>query len=107
MDEEIIKRKEVRRKRDVVMRDFRLKNLKRAADKNKALHKYAKKSMKQSCVISVACIIFGIAFVFIKSSGVSRIVENSLIGFGSLLGLLTKVKEAMTSSSDDDDTTIK
>ncbi|GBC02392.1 hypothetical protein RclHR1_00460030 [Rhizophagus clarus] len=94
---------ELRDRRLKVTREYRLKNLKKVADKNLALYKIAKKNTIQSTILSIACVVFGVIFIFlVKGSGVSKIVENSVAGVVSLLSFIGSIKSFITPSTDDD-----
>jgi hypothetical protein len=49
-------------KKKKVCREFRLRNLKRVAEKNQVLYKIAKKNMIQAFVLSIAYVLFGAIF---------------------------------------------
>ncbi|CAB4480850.1 hypothetical protein RhiirA5_365597 [Rhizophagus irregularis] len=107
MDEEI-SLKELKDKRLKVARAFRLKNLKRVADKNLALYKIARKNTLQAIIFSIATILFGTIFIFVVgNSGITKIVENSVTGVASLMTLLLNLRSFMTPSTDDDNIAIK
>ncbi|CAB4432259.1 unnamed protein product [Rhizophagus irregularis] len=103
MDEET-SLKGLKERRLKVAREYRLKNLKRVADKNLALHKIAKKNTFQAIIFSLSTILFGAIFVFLDgNSGITKIVENAAVGVGSLMTLLTSFKDFMTKTSTDED----
>lgn len=101
--------KEQKDKRLKVAREFRLKNLKSIADKNKALHKIAKKNTLQAIIFSCTSILFGTIFIFLlrKSGGLTKIVENAVVGVGSLMKIFSDLRSFATSSTDDDCIAIK
>ncbi|POG62661.1 hypothetical protein GLOIN_2v1784985 [Rhizophagus irregularis DAOM 181602=DAOM 197198] len=103
MDEET-SLKGLKERRLKVAREYRLRNLKRVADKNLALHKIAKKNTFQAIIFSLSTIFFGAIFVFLDgNSGITDLVENAAVGVGSLMTLLTSFKDFMTKTSTDED----
>ncbi|PKY39815.1 hypothetical protein RhiirA4_448959 [Rhizophagus irregularis] len=100
--------KELKDRRRKVARNFRLKNLKKIADKNKALHKIAKKNTLQAIIFSIVSILFGSIFIFlIGNSSITKIVENAVVGIASLMSLFSNLRSFMTPSTDDDSIDIK
>jgi hypothetical protein len=108
MDEDLTSWKKLKDRRLKVARDYRLKNLKRVADKNLALHKIAKKNTFTAIIFSLSTILFGAIFVFLEgNSGITKVVENAVTGVGALMGLLASFRDFVTKSTEDDCVDIK
>src|SRR5436190_22563503 len=106
IDEKMIKtnlsKKETRKKVNRTIREFRLRNLKRIAEKNQALCKMARRNMIQACILSSTYIIFGATFIIMNAtSDITNIVENSIAGFASVLTFISNIKSFVNPSTDE------
>jgi hypothetical protein len=104
MDEEEKKlMEENRKKRETMSRNFRLNNLKRAAEKNQILNKVVKQNMVRASMLAAIYILLGIIFIVLNAaSAITQIAENAVAGLVTLLGLAGSVKDFMGKPGEED-----